>query len=109
MSVSESVQARRLDTQATLDRTSEQLASALLSLASGPRLTESFASVADVRRLDPSESTTPNQDVVELVLRSISRKAKLIGGDIYIGTNVAAMGPFASAANTVFSASSSAS
>ena len=83
MSVSESVQARRLDTQATLDRTSEQLASALLSLASGPRLTESFASFADVRRLDPSESTTPNQDVVELVLRSISRKVSSVKFSIF--------------------------
>jgi hypothetical protein len=105
-SVSESIQARRLDTESALDQTSKKLATALLSLASGPRLTESFASVANAYRADHSESATPNQKIVELALQSITDgTVKFVGRDIYIGTNVAAMGPSASAHNTVFRAS----
>jgi hypothetical protein len=99
--ISREAQFNRLATQEALDRASNELSGALSFLAAGPRLTESFAFVAEARRVDASKSIAPDQSFIELALRSItSGTVKLVNGDIYIGTHVAAMGPFASADNT---------
>lgn len=86
-----------------LDRASAELADVLPLLASGPRLTESFEAITLARGVDGPQPKAPGQDIVEAVLRSITAGAVTFAGrDIYIGTNVAAMGPTASAADTVF-------
>ena len=86
--------AKRLEMEDALDRVSTELASTLRSLASGPRLTESFASIAIAPGIQGAESSTPDH-ILQAVLRSISAGAvTFVGRDIFIGTNVAAMGPF---------------
>lgn len=102
-SISELARVGRLNMQELLDRASAELASALPSLLVGARLTESFASIASTFDVDAPKPTKADQTFVEKALRSITAgSVTFVKGDVYIGNNVAAMGPSANATNTIF-------
>jgi hypothetical protein len=82
---------------------SVELEKILQELGQAPRITDVFDAVMDRRNEEAAPEMEVGPEIMEKLLKAVTSGAvKFVGRDIYIGTNVAAMGPFASAEGTTF-------
>lgn len=100
--VKETAQAERERLASDIEHLSAQLDCTVREMGAAPRITEAFDAVA-ARSMRPRREMDVGPEMVERLLQALTNGAvKFVGRDIYIGTNVAAMGPFATSNDARF-------
>lgn len=84
-------------------RVSVELEQFVRELGSSPRITEAFDATIGRNHDVAARGIELGPELMERLLKAITDGAvKIVGRDIYIGTNIGAMGPFAKAEGTTF-------
>jgi hypothetical protein len=84
-------------------RVSVDLEKIVRELAQAPRITYSFDRVTSQHGKEAGRDIEVGPEIMGKLFQAVTNGAvKIVGRDIYIGTNVAAMGPLASAEGTTF-------
>ncbi len=84
-------------------RVSAKLEQFVRELGSTPRVTEAFDATIGCNSDGATRGVELGPEMMERVLKAVTDGAvKIVGRDIYIGTNIGAMGPFAKAEGTTF-------
>ena len=84
-------------------RVSAELERLVREIGSAPRVTDVFDATIGRSSKGSPRGVELGPEMMERVLKAVTDGAvKIVGGDIYIGTNIGAMGPFAKAEGTRF-------